>query len=188
MKLLNEAGYDFVNGKMTNLKTKEPLTIEVLSNSANGASFTRVMLPFIENLRKIGIDMTFRNLEVNIFKNRLDNFEFEVAILSYRLSNMPGNEQKEMWGSASADIKGSFNVLGIKNPVVDTLIQGLINANNEQVYKAYVKALDRVIMRQHYFIPQWYSGTERIAYKSSLKHPQTKLKPGVDIYTWWLEE
>ena len=188
VKLLNEAGYDFVNGKMTNLKTKEPLTIEVLSNSANGASFTRVMLPFIENLRKIGIDMTFRNLEVNIFKNRLDNFEFEVAILSYRLSNMPGNEQKEMWGSASADIKGSFNVLGIKNPVVDTLIQGLINANNEQVYKAYVKALDRVIMRQHYFIPQWYSGTERIAYKSSLKHPQTKLKPGVDIYTWWLEE
>ena len=188
VKLLNEAGYDFVNGKMTNLKTKEPLTIEVLSNSANGASFTRVMLPFIENLRKIGIDMTFRNLEVNIFKNRLDNFEFEVAILSYRLSNMPGNEQKEMWGSASADIKGSFNVLGIKNPVVDILIQGLINANNEQVYKAYVKALDRVIMRQHYFIPQWYSGTERIAYKSSLKHPQTKLKPGVDIYTWWLEE
>lgn len=188
VKLLNEAGYDFVNGKMTNLKTKEPLTIEVLSNSANGASFTRVMLPFIENLRKIGIDMTFRNLEVNIFKNRLDNFEFEVAILSYRLSNMPGNEQKEMWGSASADIKGSFNVLGIKNPVVDTLIQGLINANNEQVYKAYVKALDRVIMRQHYFIPQWYSGTERIAYTSSLKHPQTKLKPGVDIYTWWLEE
>ena len=188
VKLLNEAGYDFVNGKMTNLKTKEPLTIEVLSNSANGASFTRVMLPFIENLRKIGIDMTFSNLEVNIFKNRLDNFEFEVAILSYRLSNMPGNEQKEMWGSASADIKGSFNVLGIKNPVVDTLIQGLINANNEQVYKAYVKALDRVIMRQHYFIPQWYSGTERIAYKSSLKHPQTKLKPGVDIYTWWLEE
>ncbi len=188
VKLLNEAGYDFVNGKMTNLKTIEPLTIEVLSNSANGASFTRVMLPFIENLRKIGIDMTFRNLEVNIFKNRLDNFEFEVAILSYRLSNMPGNEQKEMWGSASADIKGSFNVLGIKNPVVDTLIQGLINANNEQVYKAYVKALDRVIMRQHYFIPQWYSGTERIAYKSSLKHPQTKLKPGVDIYTWWLEE
>lgn len=188
VKLLNEAGYDFVNGKMTNLKTIEPLTIEVLSNSANGASFTRVMLPFIENLRKIGIDMTFRNLEVNIFKNRLDNFEFEVAILSYRLSNMPGNEQKEMWGSASADIKGSFNVLGIKNPVVDTLIQGLINANNEQVYKAYVKALDRVIMRQHYFIPQWYSGTERIAYTSSLKHPQTKLKPGVDIYTWWLEE
>lgn len=188
VKLLNEAGYDFVDGKMTNLQTGEPLTIEVLSNSANGASFTRVMLPFIENLRKIGVTMTFRNLEVNIFKNRLDNFEFEAAILSYRLSNMPGNEQKEMWGSESADVKGSFNVLGIKNPVVDKIIQGLINAHDEELYKAYVRALDRVIMRQHYFIPQWYSGTDRIAYKSKLKHAETNLKTGVDIYTWWLEE
>ena len=73
--LLKEAGYDFVDGKMVNLETKQPLEIEVLSNTANGASFTRVMLPFISNLSKIGIKMSFRNIEVNIFKNRLDNFE-----------------------------------------------------------------------------------------------------------------
>ncbi len=188
VKLLGEAGYGFVDGKMTNLKTNEPLTIEVLSNSANGAAFTRVMLPFIENLRKIGIKMTFRNLEVNIFKNRLDNFEFEAAILSYRLSNLPGNEQKEIWGSNSADIKGSFNVLGIKNPVIDEIITGLIAAQDEETYKAYVKALDRVVMRQHYFIPQWYSATERIAYNRRLKHFKTDVKTGVDLYTWWVEE
>ena len=188
VKLLGEAGYGFVDGKMTNLKTNEPLTIEVLSNSANGSAFTRVMLPFIENLRKIGIKMTFRNLEVNIFKNRLDNFEFEAAILSYRLSNLPGNEQKEIWGSNSADIKGSFNVLGIKNPVIDELITGLIAAQDEETYKAYVKALDRVVMRQHYFIPQWYSATERIAYNRRLKHLKTDVKTGVDLYTWWVEE
>ena len=188
VKLLNEAGYDFIDGKMTNLKTGEPLTVEVLSNAANGSSFTRVMLPFIENLRKIGIKMTFRNLEVNIFKNRLDNFEFEMAILSYNLSNMPGNEQKELWGAKSADVKGSFNVLGIKNSVVDNIINGLIKANDEDDYRAYVKALDRVIMRQHYFIPQWYSGADRIAYKKGLKHQKTNIKTGADIYTWWVEE
>ncbi len=186
--LLKDAGYDFVDGKMTNLKNGRPLEIEVLSNAANGSSFTRVMLPFIENLRKIGIKMTFRNLEVNIFKNRLDNFEFEMAILSFRLSNLPGNEQRELWGSASADIKGSYNMLGIKDKAVDSIITGLINSNDEATYKAYVKALDRIIMANHYFIPQWYSPAERIAYKSTLKRPQTDIKTGVDIYTWWQEE
>ncbi|MBE6454033.1 MAG: ABC transporter substrate-binding protein [Alphaproteobacteria bacterium] len=188
VKLLNEAGYDFVNGQMTNLKTGEVLTIEVLSNSANGSSFTRVMLPFINNLRKIGIKMTFRNLEVNIFKNRLDNFEFEMAILSFRLSNLPGNEQKEIWGSQSADIKGSYNMMGIKNAVVDDLIQGIINASDKEKYVAYVKALDRVILNEHYFIPQWYSPADRIAYHNKLARPQTTIKTGVDIHTWWLKE
>lgn len=188
VELLRQAGYDFVDGKMTYLASGQPLEIEVLSNSANGSSFTRVMLPFIENLRKIGIKMTFRNLEVNIFKNRLDNFEYEMAILSFRLSNLPGNEQREMWGSSSANILGSFNILGIANPVVDKLISGLINASEESEYKAYVKALDRVMMQEHYFIPQWYSPADRIAYKNKLKRPITPIKTGADIYTWWLEE
>lgn len=69
--LLKEAGYDFVDGKMTDLKTGRPLSFEILSNSANGSSFTRVMLPFLKNLEKIGIKATFRNLEVNVFKTGL---------------------------------------------------------------------------------------------------------------------
>ena len=188
VSLLKEAGYEFINGKMTNIKTMEPLEIEVLSNSANGSSFTRVMLPFIENLRKIGIKMTFRNLEVNIFKNRLDNFEYEMAILSFRLSNNPGNEQKEMWGSQSANIRGSYNILGVQNEVVDSLINGMINAKTKDDYMSYVKAFDRVMMHEHYFIPQWYSPADRIAYNRNLKRPQTNVKTGADIYTWWLEE
>ena len=188
VKLLNAAGYDFVDGKMTNLKTREPLTIEVLSNSANGASFTRVMLPFIKNLQKIGIETRFRNLEVNIFKNRLDKFEYEMAILSFRLSNLPGNEQREIWGSQSADIHGSYNIMGIKNQALDSIIDGLIRANRKDEYLAHVKALDRVVMHEHYFIPQWYSPADRIAYHKRLKRPQTEIKTGVDIYSWWIEE
>ncbi len=186
--LLNDAGYDFIDGVMTNLATGEPLIIEVLGNAANGSSFTRVMLPFIENLRKIGIKLTFRNLEVNIFKNRLDNFEYEMAILSFRMSNLPGNEQKELWGSQSADVAGSYNIMGIKNKVVDELVFGMVSAQNEQDYKAYTKALDRVIMHEHYLIPQWYSSAERIAYHSKLKHPKSNIKTGINIHSWWLEE
>lgn len=186
VKLLKEAGYDFVEGKMTNLKSGEALEIEVLSNSANGSSFTRVMLPFIENLKKIGIKMTFRNLEVNIFKNRLDSFDFEMAILSLGISQLPGNEQREMWGSQAADVHGSYNLTGIKNPVADRLISGIIAAKEKKEFEAYVRALDRVLLHEHYIIPQWYSAYKRVAYHNKFGLPQSKIKAGFDPFTWWV--
>ncbi len=186
--LLREAGYDFVDSKMTNLKTGEPLELEILSNSANGATFTKVMLPFIENLRKIGIKAVFRNLEVNIFKNRLDNFDFDMAIVSYRVSQMPGNEQRDYWGSESADIKGSNNIIGIKNEVVDALIKGLVSAQEKADYVAYVKALDRVLLHENYMIFQWYSPYSRVAYHDKFGQPQTDIKVGFQPFTWWIKE
>ncbi|MBR1648093.1 MAG: ABC transporter substrate-binding protein [Alphaproteobacteria bacterium] len=186
--LLNQAGYDFIDGKMTNLATREPLKIEILGNAANGSSFTRVMLPFINNLAKIGIEAKFRNLEVNVFKNRLDNFDFDMAILSFPISSLPGNEQKEFWGSQSADIKGSSNLLGIKNPVIDKLLNGLISAQEKQDYIAHVQALDRVLLDGHYMIMQWYSPVERIAYRNRFEHLKTELKTGFLFDTWWIKE
>ena len=188
VKLLNEAEYDFVDGKMTNLKTGEPLEIEVLSNSANGSSFTRVMLPFINNLAKIGIKAEFRNVEVNVFKNRLDNFDFDVAIITFPISQLPGNEQKEFWGSAAADIKGSSNLLGIKNPVIDKLLDGLVSAQTKEDYAAHVRALDRVLLDGHYMIMQWYSPYQRIAYRNRFDYRKTDLKVGFQPDTWWIKE
>lgn len=188
VSLLKEAGYDFVDGKMTNLSTKEPLEFEILSSSANGSTFTKVMLPFIENLRKIGIKAVFRNLEINIFKNRLDNFDFDVAIISYPVSQLPGNEQREYWGSESANIKGSNNIIGIKNPVVDDLIKGLVAVQKKEDYVAYVKALDRVLLSENYMIFQWYSPYSRIAYRNKFGKPAAKYKIGFQPYLWWVKE
>lgn len=188
VKLLKEAGYDFVNGKMTNLQTGEPLEFEVLGNSANGSSFTRVMLPFIANLKKIGIKLKFRNIEPSVFKNRLDNFDFDMAIAGFGVSQMPGNEQMELWGSQSADIKGSNNILGLKNPVVDKLIKGVITAQTKEDYEAYVRALDRVLLNGWYLIPHWYSPTQRVAYWDKFEQPQTDVKTGFLPQTWWMKE
>lgn len=186
--LLKEAGYDFVNGKMTNLTTGEPLKFEVISNSANGSSFTRVMMPFIANLKKIGIDATFRTLEVNIFKNRIDNFDFDVSIMSYRMSQMPGNELKEMFGSKAADVKGSFNIMGIKDPVVDDLIEKIIQADEKSEFEALVRALDRVLLAGHYLSFQWYSQYNRIGRRNKFGIPQTNEKTGYMPFTWWILE
>ena len=186
--LLKDAGYDFKDGKMVNLATGEPLEVEILSNSANGTTFTKVMLPYIENLRKIGIKAVFRNLEVNIFKNRLDNFDFDMAIISYPVSQLPGNEQREYWGSLAADMNGSNNIIGIKNPVVDELIKGLISAQQKEDYVAYVKALDRVLLSENYLIFQWYSPVQRVAYWDKFGQLQSKIKTGFQPFTWWAKE
>lgn len=186
--LLNSAGYDFVDGKMTNLKTGEPLEFEIFTNSANGSSFTRVMLPFIDNLKKIGIIAKFRTLEVNIFKNRIDNSDFDIAILAYGVSQTPGNEQKELWGSGSANVKGSYNRIGIENEVVDELIKGLISAKNKEQYIAYVKALDRVLLNENYLIMNWYSPFDRVAYWDKFGHKKTDIKTGFQPYTWWMKD
>ena len=187
VSLLKSAGYDFVDGKMTNLKSKEPLKFEVLSNSANGNTFMRVMLPFINNLAKIGIELTFRNLEVNVFKNRLDNFDFDMAIISYGVSRLPGNELAEMWGSSAADIKGSYNIIGVKNKVVDALIRKIVQAEEKEDYEAFVRALDRVLLTENYLIPQWYAPAQRIAYHNKFQFPQTTEKVGFQPLTWWIK-
>ncbi len=187
VKLLKDAGYDFKDGKMANLKTGEPLRFTVLSNSANGSSFTRVMLPFLANLRKIGIDATFRNLEVNVFKNRMDNFDYDMAIMSYRMGAMPGTELREMFGSNAAENKGSYNIIGIQNQVVDELIDKLVKTHDKDDYEAYVKALDRVLLSEHYLSFQWYSRYNRVGYRNKFGIPDTKVKTGYLPFTWWIK-
>ncbi|MBO7604877.1 MAG: hypothetical protein J6S61_00215, partial [Elusimicrobiaceae bacterium] len=176
------------NSKMTNLKTGEPFEFEILSNSANGTTFTRVLLPYINNLKKIGVKATFRNAEVNIFKNRMDHFDFDVAIVSYRISAMPGNELKEMYGSKSANVIGSYNISGIQNEVVDDLISGIISASEREDYEAHIKALDRVLLDAHCIIFQWYSPFNRVGYVNKFNMPQTEEKVGFQPFTWWAKE
>lgn len=185
VQLLKEAGFGFWKGKMVNLETKEPLEIEILSNSANGSSFTRVMLPFLANLKKIGIQATFRNLEVNVFKNRMDRFDYDMAIMSYHISRFPGNELKEMFGSASAQVEGSFNIMGIQNKVADQLIESVVRAQTKEEYEAYIRALDRVLLSENYLIFQWYTSFHRVGYRNRFEMPHTSLKIGFQPLTWW---
>ena len=186
--MLNSAGYDFINEKMCNLQTKEPLEFEIIINSANGNTFTRVLLPFIENLRKIGINATTRVLEINTYKNKLDKFDFDIIVGSIGGIQMPGSEQVDLWSSSTANIEGSNNIMGISNPVIDELITNLIKTKDNDLYTAYIKALDRVLLFNHYVIFNWYSDSDRIAYWDKFSFPQTSSDTGVDINTWWSKE
>ncbi len=181
-KLLEEAGWKLENGLLKNA-AKEPFTFEILYDSN---MFDRWILPFISNLRKLGIHANLRVIDVAQYQNRMNDFDFDMTVSSFGQGLTPGNEQSAYWGSAVADEKGSMNIMGIKNPAIDDLSQKITQCQTYEDLVTTVKALDRVLLWNFYVIPQWYVGTFRIAYWNKLGHPAATppyALPMID--TWW---
>ena len=187
MKLLDEAGYKLGPDKIrVDEKTGQRLSFEIIDSNP---MFERWVLPFVANLKKIGIEATFRVLDPAQYQNRMNDFDYDMTIIGIPQSSSPGNEQRDFWASEKADIKGSRNYLGIKNPVVDTLIEDIIKApsREELVYRC--RALDRVLLAGHYVVPQFHNDVFRVAYWNKLARPAhiSPLTPGVTD-TWWVKK
>ena len=183
--LLREAGYTMKNGKQVGPDGK-PLTFEIMLVQPD---FERIVLPFVDNLRRLGIDVTVRIVDVAQYRARFDDFDFDMVINTFPQSTSPGNEQRDFWGSETADLKGSRNIIGVKDPVVDALIEKIIFAPNREALVTATRALDRVLLHSHYVVPQWYIRDFRVAYWDHLKHPETMSTVHHGFpYTWWTEE
>ncbi|EJF91282.1 extracellular solute-binding protein [Bartonella tamiae] len=183
MHLLNEAGWHLDGTLLVNDKG-EVFTLEVmLSDNA----FERATAPFIAQLSRLGIQATMRVVDASQYRNREANYDFDLIVKAIGQSDSPGNEQLDFWGSKAADLPGGYNVAGIKNPAVDTLIDRIIYAKNRDELVAATRALDRVLLWNYYIIPQWYSDHFNIAYwnKFSIPHPQPKAS-GIDLSSWWI--
>jgi microcin C transport system substrate-binding protein len=168
IRLLKEAGYEVRNRRMVNVKTGEPLSFEVLLLQP---TFERVVLFMRPSLERLGIDVTVRTVDESQYENRLRNWDFDMIIGSWPESLSPGNEQREFWGSASADREGSRNLVGIKDPAVDKLIDQVIFAKSRDDLLAATHALDRVLLWNAYVVPQWTSTSLRYAYWKRFDHP-----------------
>ncbi len=184
MRLLEDAGYRLgPDGVRTHEKTGVRLEFEIVD--ANPA-FERWTLPFIGNLERIGVKASFRVIDPAQYQNRISDFDFDMTIGSIAQSESPGNEQRDFWNSAKADLKGSRNYIGIKDPVVDEIVEKIINASSREELVAYCHALDRILLHSYYVIPQWHFGSWRIAHQKDIKRPETlsKISPGITT-TWW---
>ena len=183
--LLHDAGWVLKDGKLVDAKGK-PFTFEILEIDP---LFERWTQPFIRNLERLGIQASFRIVDSSLFQNRLDNFDFDVTIHVFGQSLSPGNEQFDYWGSRNADIKGSRNVIGVRDPVVDALLDKLVHAKNRQELVTICHALDRVLLWQYYVIPHWYIGSFRVAYWDMFSQPAIAPKYGLDMAgLWWLDK
>ena len=182
MTLLQQAGYRIQNGTMVHQETGEPLSFEFLLHQK---AFERIVLPFKNNLERLGMDVRVRLVDTNQYVERMQSFDFDVVTQVIPQSDSPGNEQRDFWHSSVAGVKGSRNYAGIEDPVVDALVEQIIQAPDRQALEDHIHALDRVLLHGHYVVPQWHLSMDRIAYWSFLERPATTPKNGVDVNNWW---
>ncbi|MES2186978.1 MAG: extracellular solute-binding protein [Pseudomonadota bacterium] len=184
--LLAEAGWTYRDGALRNAKG-EPFTIEFLNNQP---SLIRVATPFQTALRKLGIEMSFRTVDTSLAQQRMDEFDFEMTTTRLPGSTAPGGELLDFFGSPAADVKGSSNIWGIKDPAVDALLQKVVGATTRPDLTAAMRALDRVLSHGYYSVPQYYGDAFLVGYRP---HPFV-LPPVIPPYyqpdtwaisTWW---
>jgi len=185
-RLLREAGWEIRGGKRVNAQTGEPLTIEFLIFSP---TFERVISPYIRNLEALGIKANIRRVDPSQYQERMKSFDFDITTQRFVLSQTPGPELRNYFGSQAAGAKGSFNLAGISSPAVDALIEKVLAAGSREDMRTAARALDRVLRAGHYWVPQWYKTTHHIAFWDKFSWPDTK--PTYDrgvIETWWYDE
>lgn len=186
MRLLKEAGYEVRNQKQVNSKTGEPLTAEILAQTADPGA-ERIILFYKPSLDRLGINVNVRSVDDIQYENRLRNWDFDIIIASWPESLSPGNEQRDYWGSPAADTAGSRNYVGIKNPAVDALIERVIFAKDRAELVAVTKALDRVLLWNNYVVPQWGYAKLRTARWNRFSYQDPLPKYGMSAFPalWW---
>lgn len=166
-KLLKEAGWFIKEGVLQNKKGKR-FEFDVLLAQKG---FERILAPFSYNLRKLGIILHYRTVDVSLYIRRSRTFDFDLMVSSYPQSQSPGNELYNLWHSSSANEEGSRNLIGINNKVVDKLIEHVVFAKNREEVVIAARALDRVMLHEEYLIPNWYIAVHRIAYWDKFSYP-----------------
>jgi microcin C transport system substrate-binding protein len=183
-RLLKEAGYEVRDQQLVNGKTGEPFAVEFLAEDPN---FERVFLFYKPSLDRLGMNVSVRTVDEAQFENRLRSWDFDIITAAWGQSLSPGNEQRGYWGSQAADQPGSLNVVGIKNPAVDAMIEQVIFAKNRPDLEAATKALDRILLWNYYVVPQWTYGKVRTARWDRFGHPDPMPKYGRAAFptVWW---
>ena len=183
-KLLAASGWTSKNGVLVNAAGEE-FTVEFLLDSD---SMQRVVLPYIDDLKLLGIKASVRLVDASQYKSREDDFDFDIIVDNVSQSLSPGNEQRYFWGSASAGEKGSRNHMGIKNKAVDKLIEKIVFAKDRTELVAATRAMDRVLLWNYYAVPQWYLPTERLAHWDIFGRPDKLPSQASSIdRVWWID-
>ena len=180
--LLKEAGWELKGNRMVNTKTGQPMSFEILLSSP---SQERTVLPYVASLKKIGIEARLRSVDASQYINRIRSFDYDMMYGLWGQSMNPGNEQVEYWGSESVDRQGSRNYAGIADPAIDALIRKIVFATDRDEQVAAIKAMDRVLLANHYVVPMFYSGEAKIAYWNRITHPAKLPEYGIGFPDTW---
>ena len=182
--LLSEAGFVVKDGKRV-LPNGEPITAEFLIDDPVSQPHH---MPFIKNLAVLGIDANLRIVDPVQYRKRVDEFDFDIVVQRFSFSNTPGDALRTFFSSQAASLKGSQNVGGIADPVIDALIEKVIAASSRAQLTTACRALDRVMRSGRYWIPHWYKPSHWIAFWDVFGRPAIapRYAPGMPD-TWWYD-
>jgi microcin C transport system substrate-binding protein len=183
-RLLKQAGWSIQNNQLINNSTGQVMKFEIMLVTPE---FQRMVLPLRKNLERLGVEVDIRVIDPQQYVNRLNSFDFDMIIGSMRQSSSPGNEQRDFWHSSEAERPGSRNWIGIKNPVVDKLVDLIISAPDREALVHRTRALDRVLLWGHYVIPQYHTRSYRVAYWDKFSRPQISPKFSLGLDNWWFK-
>lgn len=181
LQLLAEAGWQLQGRKLVNSQG-ETFKFEILLYDS---SFERVVLPFKRNLERLGIEVGVRLVDVTQYLNRLREYDFDLIVSSLGQSLSPGNEQREYFHSAFVNQPNGRNLAGVNHPVVDELVEKVIHATDRQDLIIATRALDRVLLFQHYVLPHWHINEYRLALHKSIQLPSSSPDYGLVTSSWW---
>ncbi|MBX9754936.1 MAG: ABC transporter substrate-binding protein, partial [Pseudomonadaceae bacterium] len=181
LRLFKAAGWTLSGQRLQNARG-EPLRFEILLVNPN---LERIFQPYAENLARIGIEVNLRTVDPAQYKQRLDQYDFDMILTTLPQSLSPGLEQRLYFHSSQLNIKGGKNYAGINNPVVDALLDALLAAHSRDEQVASTRALDRVLLWQHYSIPNWYLNNHRLAYRNRFSFLSTPPYT-LGLRAWWL--
>ena len=180
--LLAESGWKLSGQRLLNSEGK-PLRFEILLVNPN---LERILQPYVENLASIGVDARLRTVDRAQYKQRLDQFDFDMILMTLDQTLSPGLEQWQYFHSSQANVKGSKNYAGVSSPLVDQLLERLLAAQNRDEQLSAGRALDRVLLWQHYIIPNWYLNYHRLAYRNRFAFVTTPPYT-LGLSAWWLK-
>jgi len=182
--LLDQAGWAVRDLRLVNRESGEPLRFEIMLVTPE---FQRIVLPYVRNLKKLGIDARVRLVDQAQFINRVRDFDFDMMVALWPQSDSPGNEQRAFWTCQAADTPGSRNYAGVCEPAVDKLAEEIPLARDRQDLIDHTRALDRILTQGHYVVPNWHVPTDRILYWDKFSRPARVPKNGTTIDTWWFD-
>ncbi|MBX6741559.1 MAG: ABC transporter substrate-binding protein [Acetobacteraceae bacterium] len=183
LALLREAGWTVRERKLVNAKG-EPFAFEIL---LDGPSFERVALPYVQSLQRLGMEVRVRTVDPAQYEKRMDAFDYDMTVDVIPQSLSPGNEQRDFWTCAAAKQDGSRNRIGICDPVIDELVELIINAPDRAELVARCRALDRVLLWRNYVVPHWHIQTFRVAYWDKFGRPPRNPRYALALDSWWIE-
>ena len=185
-RILKDEGWIIQNDILTNKITGEVFKFEILLRSP---LFERIVLPLKRNFKKLGIEVSIRTVQDDSqYQKRLEEFDFDMVVTNFGSVISPGNEQKNWWSSEAADQPGTQNIIGVKNPVIDEIIDKLISARDREELVLYTKVLDRILLFNYYLIPQFHIGHYRVAYWNKISRPEITSKYDLGFDFWWFDE